>query len=170
MKELKTILLYIVGVCAVIVVVGVLTNRNQGKPLFGSLELPLQTSTLQTYKKIRVGNVDLSVSVADDTEKRRVGLSETASLADNEGMLFVFDSQNTQPIFWMKDMEIDIDIIWINDGKITKIDEKVQAPLTGTQDKELPLYKSNTPVDYVLETAAGWTQKYNIKVGDEVAL
>ncbi len=160
------------GVCVVIVVVGVLTNRDQGTPLFGDFDYLFNknTSSTPTYKKITVGSTDLSVTIADDAEERRIGLSETSSLSDNEGMLFVFDKQNTEPIFWMKDMEIDIDIIWINDGKITKIDSQVPAPKSGTPDKELKLYRSGGPVDYVLETAAGWSEKHNVKAGDTITL
>ena len=85
-------------------------------------------------------------------------------------MLFVFDAQNVTPVFWMKDMLIPIDIIWINDGKIVKIDTNLQPPKKGTLDKDLTTYGAGQPVDYVLEVSAGFSFKNKLEIGDNVNL
>jgi uncharacterized membrane protein (UPF0127 family) len=68
----------------------------------------------------------------------------------------------------MKNMVIPIDIIWINDGKITQINERVEPPAPLTADEDLSLILPENPIDYVLEVRAGYTAQYNITVGDPV--
>jgi len=169
MKETKQLFLYLVGAAIVIIAIGMFNNKSQGKPLVGNWDFPSKTNTSQTYKKIQVKDIDLSVRVADDNNERKIGLSQTISLPDSEGMLFVFDQENQRPIFWMKDMKMAIDIIWINDGKVVQIDRNVR-PEPGKKDSELTKYKSAVGVDYVLETAEGLSDRKNIKVGDLVQI
>jgi len=119
--------------------------------------------------QIRVGNADIFIDIADDNEEKAKGLSGRKSLKDNEGMLFVFEN-TSYPSFWMKDMLIPIDIIWIVDEKIVKIDSNVPAPSPGAPDQELPLYQPPTGIDYVLEVNAGFSEKNEIKVEDNVDL
>ena len=85
-------------------------------------------------------------------------------------MLFVFDNKQITPVFWMKDMQIPLDIIWIGSGKIVKIDENVPAPVAGTPDTKLTNYSSGSPIDYVLEVNSGFSGKNKIKAGDSVDL
>ena len=70
----------------------------------------------------------------------------------------------------MKGMLIPIDIIWINDGKITQITKEVQPPAEGTADRELPLLIPDGLVDYVLEVAGGFSEKNKVGVGTAVDL
>ena len=65
-------------------------------------------------------------------------------------------------------MLIPLDIIWIGNGKIVKIDENVPAPVAGTSDSKLLNYSPGSPIDYVLEVNAGFSDKNNFKVGDLV--
>ena len=84
-------------------------------------------------------------------------------------MLFVFDKK-TIPTFWMKEMNFDIDIVWITEGKIVGIEKNAHAYPAGTSDSELPKYWPSAPVNYVLEVNAGYCEKYNIEEGNEVNL
>ena len=52
---------------------------------------------------VLVGNVEIEIEIADTPAERSQGLSGRRSLAENEGMLFVFDSSLIAS-FWMKDM------------------------------------------------------------------
>lgn len=149
---IKQLILPLVGVAAFIVIVGLLT---QGKINLGS-KMPSPTPS----QTIKVGNTEVNITIADSEEERKKGLAGVTKLGDNEGMLFVFDSKDVTPSFWMKDMLIPIDIIWINDGKVIKIDKNVP---NSDQSK---LYTAPEPIDYVLEVAAGFSDKNNLKVGD----
>lgn len=121
-------------------------------------------------KQIKIGGSYIFVEIANTDQKRRVGLSEKAYLGENEGMLFVFEDQNLRPSFWMKNMKFAIDIIWIDGGEVIQIHENVPPPEPDAPDSQLKFYTPNQSVDYVLEVAAGFTEKNNINVGDSVNL
>jgi len=92
------------------------------------------------------------------------GLSGHAPLAENEGMLFVFDHKE-QFHFWMKDMLFPLDMIWIDDTKIVDISKNVPMPIQGQQ---LPLYTPKVVVNKVFEVNAGTADRLGFKEGDTV--
>lgn len=157
---MKQIIFGLLGVAAFIVLVGVLTQKTQ------SIQPSLTPTT--DLKGIKVGNITLSVEVADSEEERKKGLSGRSSLEENSGMLFVFSEGNAYPSFWMKDMEIPLDIIWIDDEKVVKIDKNVSPPEAGTPDSSLTLYRPDKPIDYVLEVNGGFSDTNNIVVGNSL--
>ncbi len=122
-------------------------------------------------KSLTIGNTTVIVTVANTNETRQKGLSGITNLQNNQGMLFIFDTKNI-PVenakFWMKDMKIPLDFIWIKDNKISEITPNVPAPIPNTPDNALQIYAPSTSIDYVLEVNAGFTMKNNIKVGDTV--
>lgn len=147
-----------VAVAAFIVAVGLFIQKS------GSINTP------NTAKSMTVGGKSISIEIANTSELRTKGLSGRGSLGIDNGMLFVFDSQNVEPGFWMKDMLIPLDFIWINDGKVVKIDKNVPAPAAGTPDSSLTVYYPATPIDYVLEVNAGFSDANKLKVGSQVIL
>ena len=114
---------------------------------------------------------EIKVEIVRTPEARAVGLSKYSSLEADRGMLFIFDKQDAVPEFWMKDMSFAIDIIWINDNKISEINSNVLPPAAGANDdNKLVRYFPKSPVDYVLEVKAGEVARREIKVGNEVIL
>lgn len=92
------------------------------------------------------------------------GLSGRSSIPDNYGMLFVFAKADRYG-FWMKDMLVPIDIIWLSDfGTIIKVDASV-APSTYPNAFYPP-----EPVHYVLETRAGYAATRGWTAGSVVPL
>ena len=154
----KSIFAPILAVIAFIVLVGYFYKNPQ--------KLSIQTP----LKNIKIAEINIPVEIADTDEKRTKGLSGKSSLDEKSGMLFVFEKKGIIPIFWMKDMLIPIDMIWIREGKVVKIDKNVPAPVAGTPDSKLVNYSPGTPIDYVLEVNAGFSDKNNLKVGDSVDL
>jgi uncharacterized protein len=119
-------------------------------------------------KKITVANQELTVEVADTDASRTQGLSDREKLDEGTGMLFDFTNTDfKKPGFWMKDMRISIDIIWIGNGKIIGIEHDVPLP---PEDADLPVYYPPTEISHVLEVPAGWSKKNNIVVGETVSL
>jgi uncharacterized membrane protein (UPF0127 family) len=109
-----------------------------------------------------VEGTPLSVTVADETDEHKQGLSGVPSLREFEGMLFVFDREDYYGM-WMKDMMISLDIIWINNEfQIVHIEENV-SPNTYPQS-----FVSNDPARFVLETNAFFAKNANIVVGDKI--
>lgn len=120
---------------------------------------------------VKVGNAEIEVEIAKTQEERKIGLAKYNELPENRGMLFVFDEKDVKPSFWMKGVKFPIDIIWIDNGKVIEITEKV--PILGapsTPDYKIPKYSPKQTVDYVLEIGAGESSKRGIKVQDNVQL
>ena len=152
---MKQILLPLVATAAVIIAIGLLTQRIQIYP--------------PQKRQIKVGNVTLSVEIADSEDERRNGLSGRSTLGKNDGMLFSFGQENVFPSFWMKEMLIPIDIIWIDEWEVVKIHENIQ-PEPERRDSELTKYYPDGPIDYVLEVNAGFSGENNLRVGDSIII
>lgn len=114
------------------------------------------------------GSQKVILDVADTEKSREIGLSGRASLAENTGMVFLFDQPST-PTFWMKGMKFPIDIIFLNNKKIVTIYKNVKPPKTTT---EIPTsyYTPTSPSDTVIELKAGASDKYKLKTGDSIKL
>ncbi len=114
---------------------------------------------------VKINSVEIPVEVAAGMMSRARGLSGRQSLDEKSGMLFVF-SKPAIHSFWMPDMHFPIDIIWINDGKIVDISANVSNDFSLLNPRT---YKPSQPAQYVLEVNAGFAEKENIKIGDEVS-
>lgn len=128
----------------------------------------LPRATNQNYNtNLKVGDIELMVEVVDTVESRAQGLSGRKSLCETCGMLFDFKVVDIIPSFWMKDMLIPIDIIWINDGAIVGIEKNVQ-PEPGKSDNELANYSPQGVIDYVLEVNADFSEKQSVEIGQSI--
>lgn len=158
MGEFKKLIPPLLGVAVFIVFVGFLFNKD---------------NTAEESKNtvdIKIADINIKAALADNEESRKKGLGGINKLEENEGMLFVFEERDTIPVFWMEDMQIAIDILWINDGKIIQIDKNLEPPGEETPDKDLVKYTPKAAVDYVLEVNAGFSDKNSIKVGDNIKI
>ena len=97
--------------------------------------------------------------------EKQQGLMGREKLPDNEGMLFFYERESS-PAFWMKDMLLPIDMIWVNqDMHVVYIKENAlpksypEAFGPGADDRD---------AKYILEVVAGFSKNNNLKVGDEV--
>ena len=159
---IKKIILPLVGVALFIVAVGVLMQKTGFIPSSQKSPSPKAQST------ITINNKTLNVDVVKTSEEREKGLSGRSTLDPNSGMVFIFDTKGPVPSFWMKGMLIPLDIIWIRDGKIIKIDKNVQIPAANTPDNKLKIYSPGKTINYVLEVNAGFSDTNLVKVGDSV--
>ncbi|MDO8559484.1 MAG: DUF192 domain-containing protein [bacterium] len=123
-----------------------------------------QASTETPMITLNVGSVIVQAEIADTPARKARGLSGRASLADGSGMLFPF-APVQRPTFWMKDMLIPLDLVWIRGGKVTEITSNVPPP---SGSGALPLYRPAAGVDAVLEVAAGFAERAGVAVGDTV--
>ena len=105
----------------------------------------------------------IKIELAGTPAKQILGLSNRANLAQDSGMLFIFNDLVVRN-FWMKDMLIPIDIIWINNDKVVGIEKNASIP-TATNT---PIFRSSEAVNLVLEVNAGYANKHNIKIGDNI--
>lgn len=103
------------------------------------------------------------LEVADSADERERGLSFRDELPAGQGLLFVFESPEPACI-WMKDMNFDIDIIWVNaDLKISKVETQV-SPATYPQSFCAP------DTAYVIELAAGRAEQLDLTLDRQLDL
>ena len=116
--------------------------------------------------KIYMAGKELYVEIADTEESRESGLMYRNFLPENQGMLFVFDSEDYHA-FWMRNTYIPLDIIWIDqNSKIVDIKTDFKPCTMPNCEAYKPIKKAM----YVVEVNTGWTEKNNVKVGDSVSL
>ncbi len=106
----------------------------------------------------------VEVDIASTEPKREKGLSGRESLGEFEGMLFLHD-QKARYSYWMKDMKISLDFVWIDDNIIVDITENVPP-----EDIPKTYYSAAVPVDKVLEVNAGFIKEHLIRVGDKLTI
>jgi uncharacterized membrane protein (UPF0127 family) len=101
------------------------------------------------------------VEIADTTETRELGLMYRQYLADDAGMLFVFERPQSLT-FWMKNTEIPLDMIFAaSDGKITGIIANAEP----FSERELSVEGDS---QFVLEVNGGFAQRHAIKPFDRL--
>lgn len=110
------------------------------------------------------------VDIADNPVKRELGLSYRKSMCADCGMLFIFPREDFYG-FWMKDMNFDIDIIFIDgDKKVVDIFNGVKKDSYNKNEPGSSEKIKNTEVaQYVLELNAGKALEKNINLGDVIS-
>jgi uncharacterized membrane protein (UPF0127 family) len=103
-----------------------------------------------------------AVEVARTEKERENGLSNRRALYHQQGMLFAFDKADYQS-FWMKDMLISLDMIFIDQNWKIVLIEKNADPLSFPKS-----YGNKVKSKYVLEINAGEADSFDLHVGDQV--
>lgn len=120
---------------------------------------------ISTSPKVEVKGQEFSLEIADEDKERVKGLSERNSLAENKGMLFVFDKKGKYG-FWMRNVKFPLDIIYISDDTIVDIIKNAEPK--SEDDTNIPVFEPKTEANYVLEINGGLSDKYKIATGDKV--
>lgn len=110
--------------------------------------------------EVAFGTCKLTAEVARTSEEKARGLSGRPAIGQNEAMIFPFN--NEQPSFWMKDMLFPIDIVWVNNNQVVKIDANL--PL----DNGATSYSPGQPIDWVVEVAAGRSAACGVTPGTTI--
>ena len=113
-------------------------------------------------KTISIDSTPVRVEVADTPAQRQQGLSGRTRMAENRGMLFVFDEPGRYGI-WMKDTLFPLDVYWLDDeGTIVDMWEYARP-------ESYPLvYEPREEAYYIVEVVGGFSEVYNIDIGDTV--
>ena len=117
-----------------------------------------------SIKQVKIAGVIVKVDLALTKNTQEQGLSGRQNLNDDEGMLFVFDHPDKY-LFWMKNMNFPIDIIWIGEDLQVVYIKKDARP-----ELYLETYGPDKDAKYVLEVVSGFSERNNLKVGDVIKI
>lgn len=108
----------------------------------------------------------LSVEIANNAKARAQGLMGRERLAENAGMLFVYEG-DARRFFWMKNTRIPLSLAFIDrSGEVLEIIH-LQPHKPGTR---VPSYRSRNKVRRVLEVNQGWFLRNGFGLGARVFL
>jgi len=118
--------------------------------------LPIAAVTTIAGRKI-------SLEVARTPTEQATGLMHRDTIADDRGMLFVFEP--ARPVgFWMKNVRFPLDMIFLENGQVKAIAPAVPP----CQSEPCPTYGPETPVNQVIELRGGRAAELGIRVGDRL--
>jgi uncharacterized membrane protein (UPF0127 family) len=148
MKDYRSFAIVSLVTLLLLTVSFVLTARNVHAPV-----VPIDAAAPLQFEIVRT------------PEAWSLGLGGRTSIPQGYGMLFVFPKEDRYS-FWMKDMLVPIDIVWLSDnGTIVGIEESV-LPETYPDTS----FTAPEPVRLVLEMRAGESRARGYQIGDRVAL
>ena len=129
----------------------------------GIAVLAVFSTSDRQYQKttVRLGDGVFTALIAQSNAQQAKGLGGITRLSDTDAMLFVYEAPRQNKI-WMKNMNIPIDVIWLDrEKRVVHIERSLQPssyPKT---------YGPTTQTQYVLEVAAGTVDTKQIGVGTQ---
>jgi hypothetical protein len=156
----------------IIALIAILTYQPSNKP--APISQPTSTATQAgAYDFVKQGVLQflspkqeflaaIDIEIAQDDSKRQQGLMYRDKLAENQGMIFVFDGDDTRS-FWMKNTVLPLDMIFVNGHNQIVTIHKNTTPYSEQS------YTSTKPAQYVVEVNAGYADRHKISVGDHIA-
>lgn len=134
---------------------GMLTAQTGARPVVRS------DGVVEIVKPDGAVAATLAVEIAETPEARGRGLMGRALGDFMAGMLFIFETPQTQT-FWMRNTPGSLDMLFIDaGGKVLNI----AAHTTPLSDQ---LYSSAGPALYVVEARAGFAERFGIRPGDSM--
>jgi uncharacterized membrane protein (UPF0127 family) len=110
--------------------------------------------------QLKIGSGVYHLWIADTEPELKKGLSGVKELRGDGGLLMKFDTDDTWGI-WMKDMNIPLDIVWLDKYKKVVYVVKNAGPELSTNT----IFSPKVPARYVIELPAGTVDKAAIKNG-----
>ena len=127
-------------------------------------EVTLKKEGELTIKKAENDSLlaSLNIEIAETDYETETGLMYRKGMDPNQGMLFIFEHESRK-IFYMKNTEFPLDIIYINSNlRVVSIQKNAQP----YNETSLP---SEGPAQYVLEVNAGLSDQWGLKGGDIIS-
>lgn len=160
-KLLQIILVIVLFIISILIFWYGLSPKTFSRYIYDIQPRPSELILSNKGKIIIAGNT-WNVEVVSTAVEKENGLSNRRSIGVRDGMLFVFNKADYRN-FWMKDMLISLDIIFIDENwKIVLIEKNLSAE---TFPKT---FGGGVKSKYVLEINAGEADSYGLKLGDQV--
>ncbi len=103
----------------------------------------------------------VDIEIADTEHERIKGMMYRSSMSYGRAMLFIMEYERPQS-FWMRNTKMSLDIIYVNGDKEIVTIYKHTQPYS---ESPIPSFKK---AKYVVETAAGFCDKFGVKEGDRI--
>lgn len=156
------------GVLLVGVIIGALAGQQSAAPNSASKFSQKNTLSAPEFRNIQLGDALLHVEIAQTPEQITRGLSGRPNIG-SDGLLFILPGREA-PFFWMKDMQFNLDMVWIDQNQVVGISKNVpKPPSADTPDPEVPRVSPGRPAEMVLEIAAGDADRLGIEIGDRLS-
>lgn len=105
--------------------------------------------------------------VAQSAEAKAQGLSGRRRMQPDHGMYFPFETAGTYE-FWMPDMFLSLDIVWIHDGAIVDISRAVPAPRAGQEPARVrPVVPASAVLEVNADVAKAWLVGDRVDIRDD---
>lgn len=142
------------------------SEREYNKDLDNTVVSPPNLpQKLPITAKTQISQEVIDLEVAQTPSQQALGLMFRKSLPDNRGMLFPFDRPRVAQ-FWMKNVEIPLDMIFLYKGEV----KAIAANVPPCFDDPCPIYGPDGLVDKVIELRGGRAEELNLKVGDRLLI
>lgn len=115
------------------------------------------------FPLVSLGNASLKLELALTKSEQRTGLMHREGIAENHGMLFIYD-QPTRMSYWMKNVDFPIDIGFLTADGILREVYPMYANDTGSRKSR------RSDLSYALEVSRGWYKRNGVKLGDQLDL
>ena len=106
------------------------------------------------------------VRLATTQKQRYTGLSETPTLPDGRGMLFVYEREEPRT-YVMREMDYPLDIVFV--GADRRINDIKRAPAPSPDEDGTDIRRSGS-AKWVLEVSHGWTDAHNVSRDDRLVI
>jgi uncharacterized membrane protein (UPF0127 family) len=147
-------------VAAVLIFIFMSGKKSNEKPM-NAAPMFTKQGELAFQKKDGKSIVTIDIEIADDESKREVGMMGRSVMEERQGMLFILQEEQ-MATFWMRNCVLPLDMIFIN-----KVGEIITICKNTTPFSD-QTYSATELTLFVLEVNSGFTDKYDIKVGDRI--
>ncbi len=138
---------------------------NTQKTIANASEEIQQGQMLPITAAAEMAGETIQLEVAQTPEQQAIGLMFRESLADDRGMLFPF-AQERIASFWMKNVSMSLDMIFLNGNQIVSI----AADVPPCKAEPCPIYGPGALVNKVIELRGGRAKELGIKAGDKIMI
>lgn len=105
----------------------------------------------------------LTAELAVTRSEKQIGLMYRKSLAEDQGMLFIFPAEAPRS-FWMKNTYVELDMVFLNAARdVVNVVERA-IPLTESARS------STGPAKFVLEIGGGLAKKWGLAPGSKAVI
>ena len=124
-----------------------------------------QGQQLPTTAIAKISDATIQLEVARTSQQQAIGLMFREELADDRGMFFPFENERMAR-FWMKNVPISLDMIFLNGDRVVGIASDVPP----CQAEPCPVYGPNALVNGVIELRGGRAEELTVEVGDTIEI